>query len=182
MNEPISAIGHCCLASTFGRGSFGAREAAKNFKLFGLEGKIDLVGVELNSAVPALKNGQVDGFATAGSYPAPNVGLRDLRVGGRTGASGARPAGSASASVRVLVRIASTITPPVCGTVFIAAGMMETPWIPVAGQAMRLGVGLYLVPLAFIANPALVYPDLTPWLAAWEFLKVAQACGSSAEA
>ncbi len=67
----------------------------------------------------------------------------------------------------------STITPPVCGTVFIAAGMMETPWIPVAGQAMRLGVGLYLVPLAFIANPALVYPDVMPWLAGWEFLKVA---------
>lgn len=67
----------------------------------------------------------------------------------------------------------STITPPVCGTVFIAAGMMETPWIPVSGQAMRLGVGLYLVPLAFIANPALVYPDQTPWLAAWGFLKVA---------
>ena len=29
--------------------------------------------VELNSAVPALKNRQIDGFATAGSYPAPNV-------------------------------------------------------------------------------------------------------------
>ena len=56
-----------------GKGSFGAREAAKNFKLFGLEGKIKLVDVELNAAGPALKNGQVDGFATAGSYPAPNV-------------------------------------------------------------------------------------------------------------
>ncbi|MCG8593280.1 MAG: TRAP transporter fused permease subunit, partial [Kiloniellales bacterium] len=50
----------------------------------------------------------------------------------------------------------STITPPVCGTVFIAAGMAQTPWIPVAGQAMRLGLGLYLVPLAFVANPALI--------------------------
>lgn len=56
-----------------GKGSFGAREAEKYLALFGLEGKVDLVDVELNSAVPALKNGQIDGFATAGSYPAPNV-------------------------------------------------------------------------------------------------------------
>ncbi len=56
-----------------GKGSFGAREAAKYFGMFGLEGKVNLVDAELNSAVPALKNGQVDGFATAGSYPAPNV-------------------------------------------------------------------------------------------------------------
>jgi TRAP transporter TAXI family solute receptor len=56
-----------------GKGSFGAREAAKYIKLFGLEGKVKLVDVELNAAVPALKNGQIDGFATAGSYPAPNV-------------------------------------------------------------------------------------------------------------
>lgn len=55
-----------------GKGSFGAREAAKNFETFGV-GEINLVDVELNSAVPALKNAQVDGFATAGSYPAPNV-------------------------------------------------------------------------------------------------------------
>ncbi len=56
-----------------GKGSFGAREAAKYIKLFGLEGKVDLIDVELNAAVAALKNGQIDGFATAGSYPAPNV-------------------------------------------------------------------------------------------------------------
>ncbi|MCP4622326.1 MAG: TAXI family TRAP transporter solute-binding subunit [bacterium] len=56
-----------------GKGSFGAREAAKYIKLFGLEGKVDLVDVELNAAVPALKNRQIAGFATAGSYPAPNV-------------------------------------------------------------------------------------------------------------
>jgi len=56
----------------------------------------------------------------------------------------------------------STITPPVCGTVFIAAGMAQTPWVPVAGQAMRLGLGLYLVPLAFVANPALLAPDTAP--------------------
>ena len=49
-----------------------------------------------------------------------------------------------------------TITPPVCGNVFIAAGIARTPWLPVAGNAMRLGVGLFVVPLGFIANPALL--------------------------
>ncbi len=56
-----------------GKGSFGAREAAKNLAAFGLEGKVNLIDTELNAAVPALKNRQVHGFATAGSYPAPNV-------------------------------------------------------------------------------------------------------------
>ena len=56
-----------------GKGSFGAREATKYLKKFGLEGKVKLAKVELNAAVNALKNRQIDGFATAGSYPAPNV-------------------------------------------------------------------------------------------------------------
>ena len=56
-----------------GKGSFGAREGAKYLKLFGLEGKVKIADVELSNAVPALKNGQIDGFVTAGSYPAPNV-------------------------------------------------------------------------------------------------------------
>lgn len=56
-----------------GKGSFGAREGAKYLKLFGLEGKVNLAEVELSNAVPALKNGQIDGFVTAGSWPAPNV-------------------------------------------------------------------------------------------------------------
>jgi TRAP transporter TAXI family solute receptor len=41
--------------------------------LFGLEGKVKIADVELSGAVQALKNGQIDGFVTAGSYPAPNV-------------------------------------------------------------------------------------------------------------
>ena len=67
----------------------------------------------------------------------------------------------------------STITPPVCGTVFIAAGMAQTRWVPVAGQAMRLGLGLYVVPLAFVANPALLYPGDHLALALLAFAKVA---------
>lgn len=56
-----------------GKGSFGAREAEKYINLFGLADKVKLIDVELTAAVPALKNGQIDGFATSGSFPAPNV-------------------------------------------------------------------------------------------------------------
>ncbi len=56
-----------------GKGSFGAREGEKYLKMFGLEGKVNIADVELSNAVPALKNGQIDAFVTAGSYPAPNV-------------------------------------------------------------------------------------------------------------
>ncbi|MFC3836632.1 TRAP transporter permease [Paracoccus rhizosphaerae] len=50
----------------------------------------------------------------------------------------------------------STITPPVCGAVFIAAGMAEENWLRVALTAMALGVGLYLIPLGMIARPDLI--------------------------
>ena len=56
-----------------GKGSFGAKEGAKYLKKFGLDGKVKLAEVELSNAVTAMKNGQIDGFVTAGSYPAPNV-------------------------------------------------------------------------------------------------------------
>jgi TRAP transporter TAXI family solute receptor len=56
-----------------GKGSFGAKEGAKYLDLFGLKDKVKLADVELNAAVNALKNKQIDGFVTAGSYPAPNV-------------------------------------------------------------------------------------------------------------
>lgn len=56
-----------------GKGSFGATEGQKYLKLFGLEGKVKLADAELSNAVAALKNGQIDAFVTAGSWPAPNV-------------------------------------------------------------------------------------------------------------
>lgn len=49
-----------------------------------------------------------------------------------------------------------TITPPVCGNVFIAAGIAETPWLPVALRSIQLGTALFIVPLGFIANPSLL--------------------------
>ncbi|TMM50533.1 TAXI family TRAP transporter solute-binding subunit [Sulfitobacter sabulilitoris] len=56
-----------------GSGSFGATEGEKYLGLFGLEGKVTIADSELSNAVAALKNGQIDAFVTAGSYPAPNV-------------------------------------------------------------------------------------------------------------
>lgn len=56
-----------------GKGSFGAREGEKYLKMFGVADSVNIADVELSNAVAALKNGQIDGFVTAGSYPAPNV-------------------------------------------------------------------------------------------------------------
>lgn len=56
-----------------GKGSFGATEAVKHLKLFGLEGRVKVIDIELSGAGAAMKNRQVDGFATSSSWPAPNV-------------------------------------------------------------------------------------------------------------
>lgn len=56
-----------------GKGSFGAREGEKYLGLFGLTDRVKIADAELSNAVAALKNGQIDAFVTAGSFPAPNV-------------------------------------------------------------------------------------------------------------
>ncbi len=66
----------------------------------------------------------------------------------------------------------STITPPVCGAVFIASGMVGENWLKVAGHAMVLGLGLYLIPLAFVANPSLIELDARPLWAIAACLKI----------
>lgn len=72
----------------------------------------------------------------------------------------------------------STITPPVCGAVFIAAGMVEENWLKVAATAMSLGVGLYLVPLAMVANPSLIDLMHHPLWAVMAAVKVAIGLGA----
>ena len=58
----------------FGNYSTVTKSDGKQYlKLFGLKDSVKLANVELSNAVPALKNGQIDGFVTAGSYQAPNV-------------------------------------------------------------------------------------------------------------
>lgn len=66
----------------------------------------------------------------------------------------------------------STITPPVCGAVFIAAGMVGENWLKVALSAMALGLGLYLVPLGMVANPALIALSADPGAALLAAAKV----------
>ncbi|WP_099867688.1 TAXI family TRAP transporter solute-binding subunit [Pararhizobium haloflavum] len=56
-----------------GRGSFGAREAERYMELFDLADKIEVADAEIGAGPDALKNGQIDGFVTAGSFPSPNV-------------------------------------------------------------------------------------------------------------
>lgn len=70
----------------------------------------------------------------------------------------------------------SCITPPVCGTVFIAATMAQTSWLKVAGFAMRLSVGLYLLPLAFVNTPQLLQFAQTPLLSLLVGVKAAVGC------
>nr|WP_184431959.1 TRAP transporter fused permease subunit [Roseospira goensis] len=65
-----------------------------------------------------------------------------------------------------------TITPPVCGNVFIAAGIARTPWIPVSLRAMQLGIGLFIVPLGFVANPSLLALAQDPLMTLAAALKV----------
>jgi TRAP transporter 4TM/12TM fusion protein len=67
----------------------------------------------------------------------------------------------------------STITPPVCGAVFIAAGMIGENWLKVALTAMALGVGLYLIPLGMIANPDIIRLAESPLPAILAMLRVA---------
>ncbi len=65
----------------------------------------------------------------------------------------------------------STITPPVCGTVYIAAGMAGAPWLQVAARSTRIGLGLYFVPLAFVPSPALLDPLGLPLEALFAFVR-----------
>jgi len=67
----------------------------------------------------------------------------------------------------------STITPPVCGAVFIAAGMIGENWLRVALTAMTLGVGLYLIPLGMVAAPQVTQMVETPVMAVVATLKIA---------
>ena len=67
----------------------------------------------------------------------------------------------------------STITPPVCGTVFIAAGMVSENWLKVSITSMSLGIGLYFIPLAMIANKSIIELNSTFILSILAFLKIA---------
>ena len=72
----------------------------------------------------------------------------------------------------------STITPPVCGAVFIASGMVEENWLKVAKKAMLLGIGLYIIPIGMIINPELINLENDPLLALMAAIKMCLALAS----
>jgi len=67
----------------------------------------------------------------------------------------------------------STITPPVCGAVFIASGMVSENWLKVSLTSMSLGIGLYFIPLAMIANETILNLSNSPFIAIMAFIKIA---------
>ena len=67
----------------------------------------------------------------------------------------------------------STITPPVCGAVFIASGMVSENWLKVSLTSMNLGIGLYFIPLAMIANETILNLSNSPFIAIMAFIKIA---------
>ena len=72
----------------------------------------------------------------------------------------------------------STITPPVCGAVFIASGIVEENWLKVAKKAMLLGLGLYLIPIGMIITPELINLEKNPALALLAAIKMCFALGA----
>ncbi|MBE0489206.1 MAG: TAXI family TRAP transporter solute-binding subunit [Halomonas sp.] len=56
-----------------GRGTFGAREAERYLEMFDLLDKVQVANASIGSGPDALKNGQIDAFVTASSFPTPNV-------------------------------------------------------------------------------------------------------------
>lgn len=56
-----------------GKGTFSATEGEKYLNLFGLMDKVTIADAELSNAGDALKNGQIDAFVSASSWPAPNI-------------------------------------------------------------------------------------------------------------
>ena len=48
------------------------------------------------------------------------------------------------------------LTPPVCGTVFIASAMAQSNWLKTAFISIRLSIGAFLVPFMLIINPAML--------------------------
>jgi TRAP transporter 4TM/12TM fusion protein len=52
--------------------------------------------------------------------------------------------------------ILSAVTPPVCGAVFIAAGMANADWLETAKFALRLSFAAFLLPFVFAYDPSLV--------------------------
>ena len=56
--------------------------------------------------------------------------------------------------------------------VFIAAGIARAPWFATALRSMSVGLGLFIVPMAFVANPSLLQLADAPALAILALVKI----------
>ncbi len=52
--------------------------------------------------------------------------------------------------------ILSAVTPPVCGAIFIAAGMAEADWVETAKFGLKLSFAAFILPFLFVYNPSLI--------------------------
>lgn len=52
--------------------------------------------------------------------------------------------------------ILSAITPPICGAIFIAAGMADADWVKTAKLGLKLAFAAFLLPFLFALDPSLV--------------------------
>ena len=57
------------------------------------------------------------------------------------------------------------LTPPVCGTVFVASAMAESNWLKTAWISIRLSIGAFLVPFILIFNPGMILIGTTAAIA-----------------
>lgn len=57
------------------------------------------------------------------------------------------------------------LTPPVCGTVFVASAMAESNWLKTAWISIRLSIGAFLVPFILIFNPGMILIGTTAEIA-----------------
>jgi len=48
------------------------------------------------------------------------------------------------------------LTPPVCGTVFVASAMADSNWVKTALISIQLSIGAFLVPFIMIFNPGML--------------------------
>jgi TRAP transporter 4TM/12TM fusion protein len=52
--------------------------------------------------------------------------------------------------------ILSAVTPPVCGAIFIAAGMADANWVETAKFGLKLSFAAFLIPFLFVYDPSLI--------------------------
>jgi TRAP-type uncharacterized transport system fused permease subunit len=70
--------------------------------------------------------------------------------------------------------ILSAVTPPVCGAIFIAAGMAHADWVETAKLGLKLCFATFLLPFLFAYEPSLILIG-SPWAIALALTRAALA-------